>query len=217
MDGGLSPINILPSLPGPTHGMLAGPNVTTPEGEKDSTSKWNYNSVNLQKDFDGSDEDDDASSMAANNNEEGMEEPRPFLTIEQMHQTFIRREEERALMRRLYHEGKGLQKSDDITWSIKRSLKERIFPKVKILSDREHNFIAPNFVDDDCADQSRVIAEILIGDLNLPQSLEYKVQFWVTYRSLIKNQLVKYRSNCVEEIKNVYLRGVYESVLFAFY
>jgi hypothetical protein len=76
-----------------------------------------------------------------------------------------------------------------------------------LLSDKEHNYLAPNFVDDDCTDQSRLIAEVLLGDLNLPKTLEYKVRFWVTYRSLVKNQIVKYRSNCVEEMKNVYLKG----------
>jgi hypothetical protein len=126
-----------------------------------------------------------------------------------MHLSFVKIEEQRALMRKLYHEGKMLPKSDDIVWSLKRSLKEHIFPKVKLLSDREHNYLAPNFVDEDCTDQSRLIAEILLGDLNLPKTLEYKVRFWVTYRSLVKNQIVKYRSNCVEEMKNVYLKGEY--------
>ena len=151
-------------------------------------------------------DDDEEQESVEKVHDDQLEEPRRD-SIEQLHLAFVKKEEQRALMRRLYHEGKHLPKSDDIAWSLKRSLKELIFPKVKLLSDREHNYLAPNFVDDDCTDQSRVIAEILLGDMNLPQTVEYKVRFWVTYCSIIKQQLVKYRSNCVEEMKNVYLKG----------
>jgi hypothetical protein len=140
---------------------------------------------------------------------EGLEEPGPEAApVELMHLEMMKREQERTLMRNLYHEGKTLPKSLDLTSSLKRSLKEHIFPKVKLLSDREHQYLAPDFIGDDCSDQSRLIAEILLEDLCLPRTLEYKVMFWITYRSLIKNQLVKYRSNCVEEMKNVYLKGM---------
>jgi len=42
----------------------------------------------------------------------------------------------------------------------------------------------------------------------LQDDLEDKICFWITYRSLVKNQLVKYRSNCVEEIKKQYFKGM---------
>ena len=85
-------------------------------------------------------------------------------------------------------------------------LKEYIYPKIKILSDREKQFLHPDFVGD-AVDQSRRICDILIRELNFPTSIEYKVPFWITYRKLVKNQLVKYRSNCVEEIKKEYFKG----------
>jgi hypothetical protein len=211
---------MLPPLPGPSNNHRQV-NVPTPDGGHDATSNpLDYGlqsitrNVNLEKDFGTFDhgEDNHEGSLAGEEgdlelDEQELEEPRPSDTIEQMHLAFVKKEEQRAIMRKLYHEGKMLPKSDDIVWSLKRSLKEHIFPKVKLLSDREHNYLAPNFVDDDCTDQSRLIAEVLLGDLNLPKTLEYKVRFWVTYRSLVKNQIVKYRSNCVEEMKNVYLKG----------
>ena len=207
-------ITMLPPLPGPPNNQQQR-NVLTPDADQDASNRFDYgaqgtSNINLGKEY-GSFDVDEGSVVEENvTYEQDLEdEPRPTDFLEQMHLSFVKIEEQRALMRKLYHEGKMLPKSDDIVWSLKRSLKEHIFPKVKLLSDREHNYLAPNFVDEDCTDQSRLIAEILLGDLNLPKTLEYKVRFWVTYRSLVKNQIVKYRSNCVEEMKNVYLKGEY--------
>jgi hypothetical protein len=211
-----SPPPPLPARPSTPHRFTVTPHAprttTMPGSEPRASLSPNDNvHINLEQDhFDArisiTCDDDDEQSDAKAYGDDQLEEPQRE-SIEHMHLAFVKKEEQRALMRRLYHEGKHLPKSDDIAWSLKRSLKEHIFPKVKLLSDREHNYLAPNFVDDDCADQSRVIAEILLADMNLPQTVEYKVRFWVTYRSMIKQQLVKYRSNCVEEMKNVYLKG----------
>jgi hypothetical protein len=209
---------MLPPLPGPTNNQHHRRNVPTPDDELDASAPLDYGgqgigNVNLEKEYYGNFDADEGSVAEEDvHGQEELEEPRPVDSLEQMHLSFVKKEEQRALMRKLYHEGKVLPTSDDIVWSLKRSLKEHIFPKVKLLSDREHNYLAPNFVDDDCTDQSKLIAEVLLGDLNLPKTLEYKVRFWVTYRSLVKNQIVKYRSNCVEEMKSVYLRGEYVTI-----
>jgi hypothetical protein len=116
-------------------------------------------------------------------------------------------EKERMLMqRRFYNEDKGVPFSVDISNAIKRVLKEKIYPKVKLLSDTENQFLAPDFVGE-AVDQSRRICDVLVRESDLPKHLEYKVRFWITYRSLVKNQIVKFRSNCVEELKKQYFRG----------
>jgi len=48
---------------------------------------------------------------------------------------------------------------------------------------------------------------VLIRELDLSKDIEFKVVLWITYRKLIKNQLVKFRSNCVEEMKKEYFKG----------
>jgi hypothetical protein len=47
----------------------------------------------------------------------------------------------------------------------------------------------------------------MIRELDLPNERKDTMHFWITYRSLLKNQLVKFRSNCVEEVKKQYFRG----------
>ena len=94
----------------------------------------------------------------------------------------------------------------DVESAIKRVMKEKVYPRLKILSDTESQFLHPDFVGKP-VDQSRVICDVLSRELELHDSLENKVRFWITYRSLVKNQLVKYRSNCVEDLKREYFRG----------
>lgn len=79
-------------------------------------------------------------------------------------------------------------------------LKEKIFPKIKILSGREQDYLTPDFVGN-TSDQSRLIGKKLIKDLDLDDYLEGKIRFWITYQKLVKNQLVKYQSNCAEDLK----------------
>jgi hypothetical protein len=95
--------------------------------------------------------------------------------------------------------------------AVKRVLKEKIFPKIKLLSDTEPQYMAPDFVGQ-TMDQSRNICDVLIRELELPDDLQDKIGFWITYRSLVKNQLVKFRSNCVEELKKEYFKGNYKIV-----
>jgi hypothetical protein len=124
----------------------------------------------------------------------------------------VRREEDRVLQRRLFHENKGFVFNVDTANAIKRVLKEKIFPKIKILSGREQDYLTPDFVGN-TADQSRLICEKLIQELDLDDYLEDKIRFWITYRKLVKNQLVKYRSNCVEDLKREYFKGMVVVVL----
>jgi hypothetical protein len=124
-------------------------------------------------------------------------------------ETAVNREKDRILQRKLYSEGTGFPFSVDLANSVKRVLKEKIFPKVKLLSDLEPQFMAPDFVGEP-TDQSRNICDVLIRELQLPDDLEDRINFWITYRSLVKNQLIKYRSNCVEELKKQYFKGVYD-------
>jgi hypothetical protein len=122
------------------------------------------------------------------------------------HEEAVRREEDRVFQRNLYHENKGFDYNVDTANAIKRVLKEYIFPKIKILSGREHDYLTPDFVGDS-VDQSRLICEKLINELDMPNDLEDKIRFWIGYRKLVKNQLVKYRSNCVEDLKKEYFKG----------
>lgn len=122
------------------------------------------------------------------------------------HEAAVNREKDRVMQRKFYNEGTGFPFSIDLANSVKRVLKEKIFPKIKLLSDLETQYMAPDFVGAPM-DQSRNICDVLIRELELPDDLEDKIKFWITYRSLVKNQLVKYRSNCVEELKKQYFKG----------
>lgn len=118
------------------------------------------------------------------------------------------KDREKELQKHLYDEGRGCLKNADVANSIKRILKERIFPKVKILSGTETQYSYPDFVTTRGPKaQSRVIGEILVSELNLSSTLENKVKLWITYRNFVKQQLVKFRSNIVEDIKNSYMKG----------
>jgi hypothetical protein len=125
---------------------------------------------------------------------------------ERFHNDAAMREKERAFQRKLYNDNKVFPKTVDVESSIKRIMKEKVYPRLKILSDTESQFRQPDFVGKP-VDQSRVICDVLSQELDLHDSLENKVRFWITYRSLVKNQLVKYRSNCVEDLKREYFRG----------
>jgi hypothetical protein len=122
------------------------------------------------------------------------------------HEAAVNREKDRVMQRRLYSEGKGFPFSVDLANSVKRVLKEKIFPKIKLLSDTEPQYMAPDFVGASM-DQARNICDVLMRELEMPDNLENKIGFWITYRSLVKNQIVKYRSNCVEELKKQYFKG----------
>jgi hypothetical protein len=76
------------------------------------------------------------------------------LSPESRHDEAIRREEDRVLQQRLFHD-------------------------------------TPDFVGN-TADQSRLICEKLIQELDIDDYLEDKIRFWITYRKLVKNQLIKY-------------------------
>lgn len=89
-------------------------------------------------------------------------------------------------------------------------MKEKVYPRLKILSDTETQFLNPDFVGKP-VDQARIICDVLIRELDIREGLEAKVKFWITYRSLVKNQLVKFRSNCVEDLNREYFRGKYEN------
>jgi hypothetical protein len=128
-------------------------------------------------------------------------------SAERRHELAVQREEDRVLQRMLFHEDKGFKFNVDTASSVKRVLKEKIFPKIKILSGRENDYLTPDFVGDK-ADQSRLICEKIFQDLDLEDHLEDKIRFWITYRKLVKNQLVKYRSNCVEDLKREYFKGM---------
>lgn len=121
------------------------------------------------------------------------------------HEAAVNREKDRVMQRKMYGEDRGFPYSVDLANSVKRVLKEKIFPKIKLLSDTEPHYMAPDFVGPP-VDQSRNICDVLIRELDMPDELEDKIGFWITYRSLVKNQLVKFRSNCVEELKKQYFR-----------
>jgi hypothetical protein len=117
-------------------------------------------------------------------------------------------EQDRMVQRRLYQEGKGWLRSKDFMASISRILQEKIFPKVKILSDQDNQFLAPDFVGYANYDQSRLIAEILIREFfDRPRAFDYKVNFWITYRSFVQRQIMEYQNSCVEEMKSAYFKG----------
>jgi hypothetical protein len=124
---------MLPHLPGPPNNQQHI-NVPTPDGDHDATSNpLDYGlvqsitrNVNLEKEFGTFDhgEDDHEGSLGGEEgdlelDEQELEEPRPSDSLEQMHLAFVKKEEQHAIMRKLYHEGKMLPKSDDIVWSLK--------------------------------------------------------------------------------------------------
>jgi hypothetical protein len=139
-----------------------------------------------------------SSSSRSNNDDVGVLCPNDL-----GHVAAVSREKDRVMQRELYSTGTGFPYSVDLANSVKRVLKEKIFPKIKLLSDLEAHYMAPDFVGAP-VDQSRNICDVLVRELELPDNLQDKIGFWITYRSLVKNQLVKYRSNCVEELKKQY-------------
>ena len=131
------------------------------------------------------------------------------------HKDAVRHEEERVLQQKLFHEDKGFVFNVDTSNAIKGVFKEQIYLKIKILSGMEQDYLTPDFVGD-TADQSQLMCEKLIHELDIDDYLEDKIQFWITYRKLVKNQLVKYRSNCVEDLKKEYLKGIIVGIIHNF-
>jgi hypothetical protein len=122
------------------------------------------------------------------------------------HNDAVEREQCRDLQRKLYNQNRGFPYSVDVANAIKRVMKEKVYPRLKILSDTESQFLNPDFVGKP-VDQSRIICDLMFREIEMPDTIECKVRFWITYRSLVKNQLVKFRSNCVEDLKREYFRG----------
>ena len=94
-------------------------------------------------------------------------------------------------------ENAGVEKSPHVVSSIIEWLKTNIFPYVKFWSDEERKFDYPDFVSKDRAvkeEQARVICEGLLKYIQRPHlgviTLDSKVRFWITYRSVVKKELV---------------------------
>lgn len=112
-------------------------------------------------------------------------------------------------------ENAGVKKSPHVVSSIIEWLKTNIFPYVKFWSDEERKFDYPDFVSKDRAvkeEQARVICEGLLKYIQSPHlgviTLDSKVRFWITYRSVVKKELVKYRCNASQQIKDLYVKGM---------
>jgi hypothetical protein len=83
----------------------------------------------------------------------------------------VMREKDMVLQRQLYHQNRGFVVEVDTANAIKRVLKEKIFPKIKILSGREQDYLTPDFVGD-VAEQSRLICDKVVHELELPNTLK---------------------------------------------
>lgn len=170
------------------------------------------NSVSNSDDLSSSNRDDSSISCGSTGSHTNSPERRHEEAVchttspERRHEEAVRREEHRVLQRNLYNENRGFEFNVDTFNAIKRVLKEKIFPKIKILSGREQAYLTPDFVGDP-VDQSRLICDKLIHELDMSNYLEEKIRFWITYCKLVKNQLVKYRSNSVEDLKREYFKG----------
>jgi len=155
-----------------------------------------------------SDSEDDSSETGRVSSSDTSTNHRALSSPERRHKEAIQREERRVLQRKLFHDNRVFEFNVDTANAIKRVLKERIFPKIKILSGSEQDFLTPDFVGE-ASDQSRLICDKLIQELDLSDYLQDKILFWITYRRMVKNQLVKFRSNCVEDLKKEYFRGMF--------
>jgi hypothetical protein len=99
-----------------------------------------------------------SSSFSSNNDDVGVPCPNDV-----GHYAAVSREMDRVVMpRKIYSEGTGFPYSVDLDNSVKRVLKEKIFPKTKLLSDLEAHYMPPDFVGAPI-DQSRNICDVLIG------------------------------------------------------
>jgi len=125
-------------------------------------------------------------------------------------------EDETELQQSLFRDEKaGVEKSPHVVSSIIEWLKTNIFPYVNFWSDMERKFDYPDFVSKDQAvkeEQARVICEGLLKYIKRPHmgviTLDSKVCFWITYRSVVKKELVKYRCNASQQIKDLYVKGM---------
>jgi len=107
-------------------------------------------------------------------------------------------EDETELQKSLFREeNAGIEKSPHVVSSIIEWLKTNIFPYVKFCSDEERKFDYPDFVSKDQAvkeEQARVICEGLLKYIQPRHmgviTLDSKVRFWITYRSVVKKELV---------------------------
>jgi hypothetical protein len=155
-----------------------------------------------------SDSDDDSGERGrVSSSDSSSTTLRPMSSPERRHKEASQREERRVLQRKLFHDSRGFEFNVDTANAIKRVLKEKIFPKIKILSGSEQDYLTPDFIGE-VTDQSRLICEKLIQELDLSDYLQDKILFWITYRKMVKNQLVKFRSNCVEDLKREYFKGM---------
>jgi len=60
-------------------------------------------------------------------------------------------------------------------------------------------------------EQARVICKGLLEYINQQHmviTLDKKVRFWITYRSVVKKELVKYRCNTSQQIKDLCVKGM---------
>ena len=124
-------------------------------------------------------------------------------------------EDDDDVQKRLYREeNAGIQKNKNVEGSITEWLQGHIFPYVKFWSDSEKKFDYPDFVSKDKEvreEQARVICEGILDYVKVrdeTMTMEKKVRFWITYRSVVKKELVKYRCNASQQIKDLYVKGM---------
>jgi hypothetical protein len=144
----------------------------------DSEDEFDEEASDEQSVYD--DHETDERGQVSSDSSPEVKSKRCYETSERLHSEAAMREKDRVLQRRLYNDNKGFPKSVDVANAIKRVMKEKVYPRLKILSDTESQFITPDFVWR-AVDQSRIICEILVRELDLPATVEDKVRFWITY------------------------------------
>ena len=114
------------------------------------------------------------------------------------------------------HPSKKETRSPFVFRSIANYLKDKVFPTVKFWADNDLKFTQPDFrktVQLNKKEQARRICEKIMEhlgrepDCGSSYSIQVCVPFWRTYRTEIKDELVRYRANVGSQAKEMYLDG----------
>lgn len=92
---------------------------------------------------------------------------------------------------------------------VERYIKNLVYPKIKFLSDTDDDYDQPDFASNGKKKQAVSICEKILPSLSKAHySIKQKVQWWVSYRKIIKSKIGKLRQTDVRTLHQQFKEGL---------
>lgn len=127
-----------------------------------------------------------------------------------------KRQEERSKQRAWYDEGKGVPMCKNVARDVRCCVRDYLVSKVKFV-DAGNKKTFPSFLLHDFTDSKHFLTRFVNENLNFAEdTLEKKVEFWITYGKVVKKEVSNHRATCACAMKDAFLAGKKRVRLFAY-